>query len=121
MAMTALCPWPTTPVATATAVACLKDALKAAVADDDRIASLGAAASALVERHAPGAPQAVKTEATIRVAGWMRTSAHGDLVPISIGEIHFQWRPTIGRNALRQSGAAGLLAPWHRPRATVIE
>jgi len=79
------------------------------------------AAVAIVEKYAAGAPTAVKAEAVVRIAGWVKTAVPGDLVPVSAGEIQLQWRPTVGRNALRQSGAMGLLSPWHRPAAVTIE
>ena len=67
-------------------------------------------------------PQSVKNESTIRLAGWLQTSARGDIIPTAVGGITFTWRPTIGRNALKAVvGAMGLLSLWHRPGAMVLE
>ena len=77
-------------------------------------------AQATVEQFAATAPVEVKNEAIIRLAGWINASPPGDLVPTGIGGIDFTWRPGASRNALRNSGAAGLLAPWRRPRGLVV-
>ena len=60
------------------------------------------------------------TKAVVRVCGWLKRGA-GAPDSLSISGTRLSWRPTPGRNALRSSGAAGLLAPWHRPRALVLE
>ena len=122
MALGDLSPWPPTTSAAARTAArdCVRSALSAPGLSDDRADALGGAAAALVEGFAPGAPQAVKNEAVIRLAGWLRSSPASDLAPGGVGSIDLQWRPA-GRNALRNSGAAGLLSAWHRPRSTVIE
>ena len=77
-------------------------------------------ASALVERFAADAPVEIRNEAVIRLAGWLRQSPPGDLVPTGVGGIDFTWRPGASRNAMRQSGAVGLLAPWRKPRGLVV-
>ena len=79
-----------------------------------------AVAQAIVERFAANAPPAVMNEAIIRLAGWLKASPPGDLVPTAIGGIDLTWRPGASRNALRNSGAAGLLAPWRKPRGLVV-
>ena len=121
MALAVLSPWPTTPAALTAARTCLRVAINATRLSDERTDALGSTAAAMVEAHARAAPQPVKNEAVIRLAGWLQVSAKGDIIPTKVGELAFSWRPTIGRNALRQSGAIGLLAPWHRPRAMVLE
>ena len=65
-----------------------------------------AAAQALAERQAPGAPDAVKTEAIIRAVGWLFDGAQtpGDQ-PAAI------WR---------LSGAQAMLSPWQTRRAGAI-
>ena len=113
----ALVPWPAT-VAARTA---LKAGINAPNLSDDRADALGMTAAEIVQRYASGAPQPVKNEAAIRLAGWLQVSAKGDIIPTGIGGITFSWRPTIGRNALRQSGAMGLLSLWHKPRALILE
>ena len=136
MALAVLSPWPTTPAALAAARTCLREALGSTVPDgydpddsstpqprvsDARIDALGSTAAAIVERYGSAAPQAVKNEAVIRLAGWIKQATSSDIIPNSVGDITFTWRPTISRNALRSSGAMGLLSPWHRPRAMVLE
>lgn len=77
-------------------------------------------AVAMVERFAADAPVEIRNEAVIRLAGWLRQSPPGDLVPTGVGGIEFSWRPGASRNAMRQSGAVGLLAPWRKPRGLVV-
>ena len=113
----ALVPWP----ATAAARTALKAGINAPNLTDDRADALGSTAGEIVQRYAAAAPVAVKNEAAFRLAGWMHTSARGDIVPTGVGGIQFSWRPSVGRNGLRQSGALGLLSLWHRPRAMVLE
>ena len=121
MAVATLSPWPTTPVALAAARDCLRAALGATGLDDGRTDAMGATAAAQVERYAPGAPQAARNEATIRLAGWLRSSPPGDLAPTGVGSIDLTWRPGASRNAMRNSGAMGLLSGWHKPRAMILE
>ena len=119
----ALVPWPSS-TATVTLEAArtqLRDAIGAGTLSDARTDQLGRTAAAHVDRYAAGAPQEVKDEAAIRLAGWLHGSPKSDFMPTSVGPLDFTWRPTVSRNALRQSGAMGLLAPWHRPRAMVLE
>ena len=72
-----------------------------------QVEDLLSAASALVERYAAGAPTAIKNEATVRAAGWMRQAPAADVMPTDVGVIKLTWRPTESRNALRSSGAGG--------------
>ena len=72
------------------------------------IARLGAVAESLVELHAPNAPEVVKAEAMIRIAGYLYDS------------------PSAGAmqryaNAWANSGAAALLNPWVERRAILPE
>ena len=78
-------------------------------------------ACALIERYASAAPQSIKNEAIVRVCGWLRQSPAGDVMPTGVGGITLSWRPTASRNVMRSSGAAGLLAPWRRPRALLVD
>lgn len=117
-----LSPWPATDAARNT----LRRAFGGTESDssvppDDVVDRLGGAAAALVEAHAPGAPQAVKDEAVIRCAAWMKSSPPNELFAISTGGDDMAFRPLASRNALRASGAAGLLAPWRKPRSRVLE
>ena len=64
------------------------------------------AATAVVLRHAPQAPDAVHNAALVRLAGWL-----------------FDADPTDSRiaDAITVSGAANLLAQWRVHRAAVVE
>ena len=116
----ALTPWPNPGTQSRTAaVATLKAAIRGN-RDDDRLSALGAAAAAHVQRFAPSAPAEVKDEAVIRLAGYLANMPMSDIESIRLRDVELSWRPVPGRNALRNSGAMGLLAPWHRPRAMVI-
>ena len=87
----------------------------------DRAAELLAAASAIVQNYAANAPDAIANEAAFRVAGWLHLRSAAAPDSVSAGGIRMNWRPMPGRNVLRASGAMGLLAGWHRPRALVID
>ena len=112
----ALSPWPD-PAADAVA------RLKAAVGsrgDDEAMAALGEAAAAMVEREAPGAPQAVRDEAVIRLAGyWSQSDFGGVESETSVGNATTQYfRPA--QSAFRYSGAKGMLSAWRVRRAGAI-
>lgn len=116
----ALSPWPTSPVAKATAIARLKAAIEGRAAESDAEAdALGAMAAARVEREAPGAPQAVKDEATIRYAGYMAQADYGTVRKETIGPLDRE-HVTNHAAAFRLSGAYGVLSPWKVRRAGVI-
>ena len=117
MAVADLSPWPTTPAANADAVACLATAI--GVTDEPTLDRLGAAAAALVERHAPGAPSAIKNEATIRCAGWLAQQPAASVRSESVGDIRTGFAPSM-TGALRHSGAMALLSPWKIRRAGAI-
>ena len=51
----------------------------------ERINQVGSVASAMVEREAPGAPDAIKDEATIRFAGYLRAADWGDVSKMTLG------------------------------------
>ena len=111
-ASAALVPWPAT-VAARTA---LKAGINAPNLSDDRADALGMTAAEIVERYASTAPTPIKNEAM--PSGWPAgciSAPRGTLSRPAVGGITFSWRPTIGRNALRQSGAMGLLSLWHKP------
>lgn len=76
-------------------------------------------ASALVERYAPGAPQAVKNEAVIRCAGALLQSDYGGIVSEEVADMKRSYtpQPVGGWNPFRRSGAMGLLSPWRKRRA----
>lgn len=79
----------------------LADAIRSELADAVRLRPV---VQALVEKYAPGAPDAVKDEAAIRAAGYLL-----DAPPAPSGAGHAA--------ALRNSGATGLLSPWRVRRA----
>ena len=129
MAVASLAPWPTSPVALADAQTCLREGLGDPLPEDhdpdfgpqpsisvSRLDALGGTAGALVSSYAPGAPVAVRNEAVIRLAGWLRQTPAGDMIVTEVGPLKFDSRATPSRNALRNSGAMGLLAPWRKPR-----
>ena len=121
MVMTVLSPWPTSAVALANARTCLKTAIGSS-ADDSTIDRLGGAASALVEAFAPGAPQAVKDEATIRTAGYLDGVPHIGVTRLNVaGGIDLVFDRDRTRSALRLSGAKALLASWRAPGAAIAE
>ena len=70
------------------------------------VARILATATALVVRHAPDAPDAIQSEAVVRVGGWLFDMPHAQ-------------RSASG-DVLRNSGALALLLPWrvHRAGAT---
>ena len=71
------------------------------------LSRIGAAATAMVERYAPNAPDAIHDEAYVRVVGWLYDS---DPTGASPG----------GPVALRSSGAASLLGPYKVRRGGLI-
>ena len=86
-----------------------------------RLDGLMQVAAALVEREAPAAPQAVKNECVIRVAGYLRQSDFGGVKSeSSVGGRTVEYFPTNGALAFRNSGAKGMLSPWKRRRARAI-
>lgn len=121
--MAVVSPWPATPAALGNARALLRESVSLyadtdpkAIADSvwDR---LGAAAAALVERHAPGAPQAIRNEAVIRCAGYL---AGSDPAYSRSGVEAGNFKADLARSgvsALRHSGAMALLSPWTVRRA----
>ena len=113
----ALSPWPSKTASLATAIAELGTALGE---DDDTVtARLGATAAALVERYAPDAPDAIKCEAVIRCAGWLREApAYGARME-SEGEISTSFTPSA-TGAMRASGAMAMLSPWKVRRAGAV-
>lgn len=85
-----------------------------------RVDAMMAAASALVEREAPAAPQSVKNESVVRMAGYMWGSDFGGIVSeTSVGSRAVEY-VTNHAGAFRRSGAKALLSPWKRRRARSI-
>ena len=76
-------------------------------ADSTTAARLRPVVVAAVLKHAPEAPEAIRDEAGIRLAGYLL-----DAPPAAAGDGH--------ANGLRNSGAEALLAPWRIRRAGPI-
>ena len=90
----------------------LRLALGADVALQARVDSIHAACSARILRYAPGAPEAVATEALVLYAAWIyqsqaqrRSVFPEDGLPVNVSR------------AFLLSGAQSLLSSWRRPRA----
>ncbi len=76
-------------------------------------------ATALVNRYAPDAPDAVSNEAVIRCAGWLNEQPHAAVRSETIGDLSTSFAPNM-QSALRHSGAMALLSPWKVRRAGAI-
>lgn len=74
---------------------------------DAILTRLRGTATALVEKYAEDAPDTIKDEAAIRVAGWLY-----DRPPDAA---------TRGHSAMLHSGAQSLLAPWRDPGVGVTD
>ena len=118
MAVAALSPWPTTPAALTAARTCLRDVLGDDLTDD-RLDALGSTAAELVERFAPGAPQAIRNESVIRTAGWLCEQPAAGVRSEATGDIRTAYM-AAATGALRSSGAMGLLGSWKVRRAGAI-
>ena len=118
MAVATLSPWPGTPATLAAALACLR-AAGVAEESDDRLGAIGAAASAMVEQYAPGAPQPLKNEAIIRYTGYLSQAGFGAIATEDIGPLKIE-HVTNHAAAFRNSGAAALLSRWRVRRAGSI-
>ena len=117
-----LSPWPDAGTERDAAIEFLRKSVAGRTdASDDAANHLGQTASARVERYAPGAPQAVRDEAVIRLAGYLAGADYGGILSeTTVGSATLTHAPNHA-DAFRRSGAAGLLAPWRVRRAGVIE
>ena len=124
MAAVTLSPFPTTAMTTQrpAAIACLKSGIvNGSGLSDDRAAALGEAAAAQVERYAPGAPQAAKNEAVVRLAGWLHSVTPRQHRRASVGgDIAIQFSP-LAADGFRHSGARAMLSAWRVRRALAVE
>ena len=125
MAAVVLSPFPGTTMTAQrpAATACIKASIAGGdVLPDDRAAALGETASAMVERFAPDAPQTVRNEATIRVAGWLHAREPKPMQGITVGGMRLDFRERFySPDAMRNSGARTLLTPWRVRRALPAE
>ena len=78
-----------------------------------------AVGTALVERYAPDAPEALQNEAVIRVVGWLVGTNPASVVSESVGSLETSYA-IAQKSALRHSGAMALLSPWKVRRGGVI-
>ena len=83
--------------------------------EDDDAARMLAAASAIIEKYASGAPESVQDEALVRLCGWLWDQPAAGRNWTQLGP-HLHRYTTTMRGAMRHSGAAGLLNPWKRRR-----
>lgn len=92
----------------------LEAVLGADVGSAGRVISIHAAATARIDRYAPGAPIEVRNEAIVLLAGWLwqATAQRRSLFPED-GD----GRPVNTSRGFLLSGAQGLLSSWHQPRA----
>ena len=94
--------------------------LAEAIGTDSTTATrLLAVATALVERYADGAPDAIANEAVIRCAGWLAEQPSAAIRSETEGDISTSYASTH-MSALRHSGAMALLSPWKVRRAGAI-
>ena len=114
----ALSPWPTSPVALATALATLRAAT--GIGDDATAQRLGAVAAARVERFAPTAPQVLRDEAVIRFAGYLRQQP-SVIRGVTAGSVELAYAVTGFARPFKNCGARALLAPFARRRARAVE
>ena len=78
-----------------------------------------AVSTALIDRYAPDAPEAIANEAVIRCSGWLDEQPHAAVRSETIGDISTAYAPNM-QSALRHSGAMALLSPWKIRRAGAI-
>ena len=78
-----------------------------------------AVATALVNRYASAAPDAISNEATIRCAGWLAVQPSAAIRSETEGDVSTSYAPSM-QSALRHSGAMSLLSTWKVRRAGAI-
>ena len=118
-----LSPWPTSPAALTVATSTLKDSVSPG-SSNEYIQRLGAAASPVIEKYASDAPDSVRSEALIRLCGFIHETGkpgnYGAVRDKNIDADQVKLTKTFNPapGALRRSGAMSLLSPW-RDRAGV--
>ena len=115
-----LSPWPTDPIDKAAAIVRLREAVAGRAGEtysDESASALGEAAAAMIEDFAPSAPQPVRDEAVIRLAGyWAQSDFGGIESDTSVGSAQTSYfKPP--QSAFRYSGAMGMLTRWRVRRA----
>ena len=121
MALRVLSPWPSSPAALDAATKVLRDAT--GIKDDDTAQRLGKVASLQVERYAPDAPQELRNEAVIRLAGHAQQSATvpANLRSVEAGSLKLDFATAAASRSFTLSGARALLSPWRTRRALPVE
>ena len=116
----ALTPWParTATVALAAATAALGEAI--GEVDEATVQRLGAVASAMVEDYAPSAPQILRDECCIRVAGRILETSPASIRRDDVGEVSTSFAPSL-TGVLLHSGCKSLLYPFRAKRAGVAK
>ena len=88
--------------------------------DPDVATQLLATATALVEREAPNAPEAIQNEAAVRFAGYLAQSDFGTIRMEEIGPRRVEY--VVNHQAMfRNCGAKAILSPYKIRRAGLIE
>ena len=118
----ALSPWPNAGTQARTAaIAKLKRRVSGlGSADDATVSELGEAAAEIIEEYAPLAPQAVKDEAMIRYAGYVKQAPPGAIQKIELKDISIEYRQAPPASSFQLSGAGALLTRWKVRRGGVI-
>ena len=98
----------------------LGERIAGAANDPDVAAQLLATATALVEREAAGAPEAIQNEAVVRFAGYLAQSDFGTIRMEEIGPRRVEYI-TNYQSMFRNCGAKALLSPYKVRRAGAIE
>ena len=74
----------------------------------------------MVQRYAPSAPQAIRDEAAIRLAGWLAGASYDNITSeTSVGPDTIQYQ--VGsQNLMIRTGAGSLLTRWRVRRGGAI-
>ncbi len=88
-------------------------------ADTERARRILAVASALVEKYAPEAPEAIQNEAAIRLGGYLSQADYGTIRTETLGPYSVSHQMNHAM-AFRNSGAQALLTYWRERRAGAI-
>ena len=75
--------------------------------------------TALVTRYAPDAPDVIANEAAIRAGGWLHEQPKAGIRSDAAGPFTVNYAAGLA-GAMRNSGAAAMLAPWRVRRAGSI-
>ena len=99
----------------------LAERIEGAAASNPNVAAqLLQTVTALVEREAPNAPEAIQNEAAVRFAGYLAQSDFGTIRKEGIGPRDVEY--VVNHAAMfRNCGAKGLLSPYKVRRAGAIE